>query len=317
MTSSAWADRSADKAQEALLLRHTRFLEALPTRWGTHRAEALIRERRTGWLRPLIWTSPTGTLGLALAEQSARGLRVHALQFADPSAERLDQWLGAFERSGGPCQSVCDLIEGIGPNEQARLFESRGFRHRILVELDLPEDVALPTPSEELPLRPLRPSDREAFVELYARVYSEPFAVYWVIPSPGADAEARLFFDQFVNSNGEWNDSVIRDASWVHEREDRMIGNVIVGRRDSGEPYVAGLAVDPEFQRRGIGRMLLLRALRAARDAAHGPVTLTVLRHVPAYRLYRSVGFRDVPPPEGRLPGYWIRERNGPDSGPP
>jgi ribosomal protein S18 acetylase RimI-like enzyme len=53
-----------------------------------------------------------------------------------------------------------------------------------------------------------------------------------------------------------------------------------------------GIAVLPEFQRRGYGEMLMRSALQAAREHGYGQVSLTVHPRNPAIPLYERCGFR-------------------------
>jgi ribosomal protein S18 acetylase RimI-like enzyme len=53
-----------------------------------------------------------------------------------------------------------------------------------------------------------------------------------------------------------------------------------------------GIALLPEFQRKGYGRALMQAALEAARKAGYKRVSLTVHPQNPAIRLYESCGFR-------------------------
>jgi ribosomal protein S18 acetylase RimI-like enzyme len=53
-----------------------------------------------------------------------------------------------------------------------------------------------------------------------------------------------------------------------------------------------GIAVLPEFQRRGHGEVLMLTALQAAREHGYAQVSLTVHPRNPAIALYERCGFR-------------------------
>ncbi len=294
---------------EVLLALPQRFLRSLPTRWGPSRAEALMRQREAGWLVPILWTAPNRHAVLAWVERSSnRGLRVHGIRPTCSSPDLLAERLDALDRSkDGPVDAVCGLMEDIRPDRQALVFEPRGFRYRLLVEMELPAGTRLPSVPEGLRLRLLAPEDRDAFVSLYARAYVEPWGPYWLEPSPNVEADGRMFFDRFISPSGEWNSSLIRKGTLAYGEGARMTGSVVMGRDNSGRPYLAGLMVDPAFQWRGIGRALLLRSLHEVRRLTGDPVALSVLRGGPAYGLYGSVGFREVGLPAFRLPGYWIR----------
>ncbi len=74
----------------------------------------------------------------------------------------------------------------------------------------------------------------------------------------------------------------------------------------SDELYVANLAVDPEYQNRGIGRQLLAAAVQRARERRYRRLSLHVAAsNAPALHLYESAGFaREVtirPPYRGPL----------------
>src|SRR5580692_9590833 len=53
-----------------------------------------------------------------------------------------------------------------------------------------------------------------------------------------------------------------------------------------------GIALLPQFQRQGIGRLMMLAALDAAREAGYKQVSLTVHPENPAIAMYARCGFR-------------------------
>ncbi len=88
-------------------------------------------------------------------------------------------------------------------------------------------------------------------------------------------------------------------------------------RRD--ELYVANLAVDPEYQNRGVGRRLLAAAAQRAQVRGYGRLSLHVAAsNAPALHLYESAGFsREVtiqPPYRGPLgiPAFIAMQRRLP-----
>jgi ribosomal protein S18 acetylase RimI-like enzyme len=74
---------------------------------------------------------------------------------------------------------------------------------------------------------------------------------------------------------------------------------------EGGVGEIKRLYVRPEFRRRGLGRMLIQRALVEARDIGYDVVRLDTLREMSgAIALYTELGFKDVAPyrqgePEG------------------
>jgi len=55
-----------------------------------------------------------------------------------------------------------------------------------------------------------------------------------------------------------------------------------------------GIALEPQFQRKGYGRLLMLETLDTARRAGYRQVALTVHPENPARHMYERCGFRNV-----------------------
>ena len=69
------------------------------------------------------------------------------------------------------------------------------------------------------------------------------------------------------------------------------------------EAHVTNVAVAPAFQRRGIGRRLMIELLRAARDKGMSCATLEVRAgNAPALHLYESLGFERTAVRRGYYP---------------
>ncbi len=80
-----------------------------------------------------------------------------------------------------------------------------------------------------------------------------------------------------------------------------VIGYVL-GQRLIDEVEIYSLAVDPDWQRSGLGRRLLAQYLERMRREGVSRVSLEVRgSNAPARALYRGAGFR----PEGRRPAYY------------
>ncbi len=83
--------------------------------------------------------------------------------------------------------------------------------------------------------------------------------------------------------------------SWVAVVGEDLVGYVFVDLVD-GEPYVHQISVRPRYQGGGIGRMLMGRAVRWARDTGARSLSLTTFDHVPWNRpLYEHLGFSVIP----------------------
>ena len=104
-----------------------------------------------------------------------------------------------------------------------------------------------------------------------------------------------------------WTEGIFRDClrvgycCWVCEHGDRPIGHGVMSVA-VGEAHVLNLCIDPRWQGEGLGRQMLERLLRVARqhhaDTAHLEVRMS---NDKAIALYESVGFREV----GRRRGYY------------
>lgn len=82
---------------------------------------------------------------------------------------------------------------------------------------------------------------------------------------------------------------VCKDRKPVSENNAELLAQP--DESEAGEMYVDSLAVIPEYRGKGIGRMLLMDALKRAEDMALTPTILVNPNNTPAVKLYRSVGF--------------------------
>ncbi|MGZ3584831.1 MAG: N-acetyltransferase family protein [Ktedonobacterales bacterium] len=94
-----------------------------------------------------------------------------------------------------------------------------------------------------------------------------------VRPARAADREAVLAFCAHTWSGGDYIEDVWDD--WLHDErgallvavmQDRPIGLLHVALLSDDEAWLEGIRVDPAQRRRGVGRVLVSRALVAARD---------------------------------------------------
>lgn len=87
---------------------------------------------------------------------------------------------------------------------------------------------------------------------------------------------------------------------YIAERRGQVAGSCALVPRRDGAMELKWLAVDPEWQRLGIGRRMLTRgAGYARRHGAIRVVTVTSERLSAALRLYRRFGFELAPMPVG------------------
>lgn len=88
----------------------------------------------------------------------------------------------------------------------------------------------------------------------------------------------------------------------------RRIAGFILARTAADEAEILTIAVDPNRQGRGYGRVLVEEAMRRLfRDHVSALFLEVDESNQPALRLYRSLGFEEV----GRRPGYY-REKDVP-----
>lgn len=124
----------------------------------------------------------------------------------------------------------------------------------------------------------------------------------------GADDLAAVASIEAASFDRPWTGEMFRDElaqepRWGEVAVDpgaRVVG-FLIGRRYPDAWHLMDLAVSPAHRRRGVGRSLLRRFLRAA-DAARMPVILEVReRNVEAVALYEGEGFLAI----GRRRGYY------------
>src|SRR5688572_25878906 len=78
-------------------------------------------------------------------------------------------------------------------------------------------------------------------------------------------------------------------------REPRVLAGFVIGRIAADEAEILSIGVAPEWQRRGIGRRMVLGLVRAARRAEGKRLFLEVAAdNEAAVALYESLGFKPV-----------------------
>ena len=86
---------------------------------------------------------------------------------------------------------------------------------------------------------------------------------------------------------------------------ERAVGCCALVAMGPGEFEVAKMAVTPEYQGRGVGRLVLERTVALAREMGARRLYLETNHALePAIRLYRAVGFQDVPAERFTLSPY-------------
>jgi len=120
------------------------------------------------------------------------------------------------------------------------------------------------------------------------------------------DLEA-AFFNECAAYTHPWSMGIMRDCLRVGYHcqvallDGRVVGHAVLSTA-VGEAHLLNLCVTPEVQGQGIGRRLLLRAIRLARENEADTVFLEVRSsNLAARGLYESEGFCEI----GQRRGYY------------
>ena len=141
-----------------------------------------------------------------------------------------------------------------------------------------------------LAIRPLRASDQD-------RLWDWLHVSLWDPPPKGLRPREVLDSPHVRIYAEDWGRP--SDVGVVGELDGREIGacwmrllpaGVGLGSVDAHTPQL-GIAVLPQFQRRGFGRQLMEAALPAAKAHGYRQISLTAHPRNPAIRLYESCGF--------------------------
>lgn len=140
-------------------------------------------------------------------------------------------------------------------------------------------------PSDEIEVRDYFPGAIGKIVELHGAYYHD----YW-----GFDVS---FESQVSRELGEFMSrrDPQRDGFWTALVDGRFAGAVAVdGRQEiDGEARLRWLIVEPTYHKRGIGGILVKRAVEFSRNAGHKRVFLWTFKGLnSARRVYESEGFR-------------------------
>ena len=113
-----------------------------------------------------------------------------------------------------------------------------------------------------------------------------------------------------------WTDGIFRDClragycCWVLEADGRMVGHGVLSVA-VGEAHVLNICVHPDWQGRGLGRRILERMLRLARQHEADTAFLEVrVSNTVAQRLYESAGFNEI----GLRRGYYPADNGREDA---
>jgi ribosomal protein S18 acetylase RimI-like enzyme len=259
--------------------------------------EELVEDLRRSQLDGVVLEGSRGpeTLGiLSLRPHRAFG-QVHLSGAARPVAEAEETLLALIARLP-PTSKRLDLgVTGLTPDEEEALGRSMaarpGFeiirRFGMTREIDLahpPEPIALPAgvryrPVRELGIGPLAQSDWDAFRGTAdASLFSDTLEGNTRLLQGILDGELGRFLDE---------------SSVALDEGGRTLGFALVVEESPKVGVLVDLAVAPTERRRGLGRLLMTRILRALVALGYARVRLWVTEgNRPARALYKSFGFR-------------------------
>lgn len=140
-----------------------------------------------------------------------------------------------------------------------------------------------PSPATEMGIRQFQPGDAAAFRRLNEEWITRFFRIEPKEEPILADPQSTI-----LDSGGK---------IFFATAGERCVGCCALIRTADREFEVAKMAVEPSYQRAGIGRRLLVAAIEEGRNAGAHRLYLET-NHVltPAIRLYESVGFKHIDP---------------------
>jgi GNAT superfamily N-acetyltransferase len=189
------------------------------------------------------------------------------------------------------------LVRTTDEGEAARLRAAgaRLARHAHDMVLDLPGGAPAPSGAAPAPPADLRLG---AVTGLASRIAPASRAAY----GPGhPDAALVLDAEAYyagVLAGGSTGALVEPASAVLTDPAGEVAASIVVTRLGPerwgwpGGPWVADVFVVPAHQGRGLGRLLLTRAVAACRDEGEARMGLTVTHGNPAERLYAALGFR-------------------------
>jgi ribosomal-protein-alanine N-acetyltransferase len=142
-------------------------------------------------------------------------------------------------------------------------------------------------------------------------VLEEPFAIIRKMAKSDLDEVIAVERRAYTHP---WSEGILRDclrvgySCWVCESGDDIVGHAVMSIA-VGEAHLLNLCIDPEQQRQGIGRRMLHRLLRVARDRQADTMFLEVrASNYPARQLYEAEGFAEIGDRRGYYPAHGGRE---------
>jgi GNAT superfamily N-acetyltransferase len=287
--------------------------DKLDPKAGRNWVKFVTEGKATGKMSVSYWANPGGTICGYVAWETIPGVgrRVNLL-FLDNAHQTtsdlrsLLEDLGETDKTDGPVFAIFpDGMPGFYKERQALIFGPAGFVHFDRVTMVFPKDKRVPAATELTgwEFRHPLPEDETEIIDLACRAYCN-YEEQLVWPMVNLEQDQAAWVNYIRDE-----ETVVREACFVLVAGEKIRGHVTVIRGPDG-PYIANIMVDPSWQGKGIGKALLIRALRVLRaDGAEEDVQLFYIRqNVPAGVLYRSVGFVQAPRRPTIWGGSWLKK---------
>lgn len=176
--------------------------------------------------------------------------------------------------------------------EARQVLLDRGFVafDRVLLSRDLTKPIP-PTPPlpSGFTFQHPDPAEAESLAEFAYRAYQGTTDFSIITPDASPQSYLRLYRRFLGGELGEYSPSLSHILREDQRGPAGVLHTIVLGR----DPYVGDLSVGPTHRGRGLGRLLLIHALHAYREAGHTRTGLTVTaQNAAAYNLYRAVGFQ-------------------------
>lgn len=177
--------------------------------------------------------------------------------------------------SEASCREVAALLAPLPEGQRRDLVAAMSTIRHLLA----PEGAAA---ADRLILRDLQPGDMGLITERNARIYADEYGWDWTF-----EALVAQIVGQFVTEFDPTG-----DRAWIAELDGKVVGSVMVVRKDAQTAKLRLLWVDPAARGMGLGARLVEACLDFARAAGYARIELWTNDCLgAARRLYQAAGF--------------------------
>ncbi len=145
----------------------------------------------------------------------------------------------------------------------------------------------------------LRPGDLGGLVSFHGVLYAREYGYDHTFEAYVAAGTAEFALDFHPQM----------DRLWMAELGRKVIGSIAIVRRSEREAQLRWFLVHPDWRGKGLGRVLLERALQFCKDCGYRSIFLwTVSYLAAATHLYQSAGFQKTQEKMSQIWGHRITE---------